>query len=71
VTDLLVEVESAVVASVTASAIVATVEVSAGVGGPQGPPGPPGPQGKWVSMTQAAYDALVVKDPDTLYVIIN
>lgn len=32
--------------------------------------GPPGPQGKWVSMTQAEYDALSVHDPDTLYVIV-
>ena len=31
----------------------------------------PGPPGVWVSMTQAAYDALVVKDANTLYVIIN
>jgi hypothetical protein len=40
-------------------------------GGPQGPPGPPGPPGEWDSMTQAQYDALPVKDPDTLYVIIG
>jgi len=25
----------------------------------------------WLSMTQAAYDALAVKDPNTLYVIVG
>lgn len=39
--------------------------------GPTGPTGPTGPSGVWVSMTQAAYDALPVKDPDTLYVIVG
>ena len=34
-----------------------------------GPPGPSTPGGEWISMTQAEYDALPVKDPDTLYVI--
>ena len=33
--------------------------------------GPPGPPGKWLSLTQAEYDALVTTDPDTLYVIIQ
>lgn len=33
--------------------------------------GPPGPPGQWMQMTQAAYDALPVKDPNTLYVIIG
>jgi hypothetical protein len=33
--------------------------------------GPPGPPGKWVSMTQSEFDALVTPDPDTLYVIIQ
>lgn len=33
--------------------------------------GPPGPAGKWVSLTQAEYDALNPPDPDTLYVIIQ
>lgn len=41
------------------------------VPGPQGIQGPPGPPGEWTQMTQAAYDALLVKDPETLYVIIG
>ena len=38
-----------------------------------GPTGPAGPQGEpgTVILTQAAYDALPVKDPDTLYVIVG
>jgi hypothetical protein len=39
--------------------------------GPTGPAGPPGASGVWVSMTQAAYDALATKDPNTLYVIVG
>jgi hypothetical protein len=41
--------------------------------GPAGGTGPAGPTGETdiVSLTQAAYDALAVKDPDTLYVITN
>ena len=39
--------------------------------GPQGPQGIQGPPGVWTQMTQAAYDALPVKDPNTLYVIIG
>ena len=35
-----------------------------------GPPGPPGADAHWVSMTQSEYDALPVKDPETLYVIV-
>jgi hypothetical protein len=48
-----------------------------GVQGPPGPqgatgtPGAAGAQGVWVSMTQAAYDALSVKDPAVLYVIVG
>lgn len=42
-----------------------------GPAGPPGPPGPPGPQAQWVQMTQAEYNALPVKDPNTLYVIIG
>lgn len=41
-----------------------------GAAGPTGATGPQGPQG-WVQMTQAAYDALAVKDPNTLYVIVG
>lgn len=36
-----------------------------------GPPGPRGAEGKWVSMTQAEFNALFPKDPETLYVIIG
>jgi Collagen triple helix repeat (20 copies) len=43
----------------------------AGPAGPNGPAGPQGAQGVWVQMTQAAYTALAVKDPNTLYVIIG
>ena len=35
-----------------------------------GPPGPPGAAAQWDSMTQAEYDALASKDPNTLYVIV-
>lgn len=38
--------------------------------GPQGPPGSPGSPAPVVVMTQAAYDALPVKDPLTVYFII-
>lgn len=38
--------------------------------GKQGPPGPPGEAAQWDSMTQAEYDALPSKDPNTLYVIV-
>lgn len=40
----------------------------AGVAGPAGPTGPEG-EVPVVSLTQAAYDALAVKDPETLYII--
>ena len=40
------------------------------VTGPKGDPGPPGPQGEWDSMTQAEYDAIPIKDPSVLYVIV-
>jgi hypothetical protein len=39
--------------------------------GPVGNTGPQGPPGQWTQMTQAAYNALPVKDPNTLYVIIG
>jgi hypothetical protein len=39
--------------------------------GDTGNTGPQGPQGVWVQMTQAAYDALPVKDPLVLYVIVG
>lgn len=51
--------------------------VLAGNIGPPGPPGedggvgPQGPPGQWTQMTQAAYDALGTKDPNTLYVIVG
>lgn len=34
-----------------------------------GPPGPAGADGVWQRMTQAEYDALPQKDPNTLYII--
>jgi hypothetical protein len=37
------------------------------VGDLTGAPGPPGET--WVVMTQADYDALATKDPETLYII--
>ena len=36
-----------------------------------GPPGPPGTPAQWTQMTAAAYTALPVKDPNTLYVIVG
>jgi Domain of unknown function (DUF4082) len=36
-----------------------------------GPPGPKGDPALWVELTQAEYDALPVKDPNTLYIIIG
>jgi len=39
--------------------------------GPAGVQGPTGPAAVWVQMTQAEYDALAVKDPNTLYVIVG
>jgi hypothetical protein len=42
-----------------------------GTQGPQGLQGLQGPPGEWVQMTQAAYDALTPKDPNTLYVIVG
>lgn len=41
---------------------------AAGATGPPGPQGPPGIPGTQI-LTQAAYDALPVKDPAILYVI--
>jgi hypothetical protein len=38
--------------------------------GPTGPAGAAGADAQWDSMTQAEYDALPVKDPNTLYVIV-
>lgn len=45
-----------------------------GADGADGAPGPPGPAGadaEWVQMTQAEYDALPTKDPNTLYVVVG
>lgn len=47
------------------------VTVPRGKEGPQGDPGPPGEDAKWASMTLAEYQALLTKDPNTLYVIIG
>jgi Collagen triple helix repeat (20 copies) len=41
-----------------------------GTQGPVGPQGVPGPGGEWAAMTQTEFEALPVKDPDTLYVIV-
>lgn len=46
------------------------VTARTGPAGPTGPPGPPGAAAQWDSMTQAEYDALPDKDPNTLYVIV-
>jgi hypothetical protein len=58
---------------VVVTPVFAAVGVAGPVGppGPAGPPGPQGPQGQWDQMTQAEYDALVVKDPNVLYVIVG
>lgn len=40
-----------------------------GPAGPQGQPGPAGAAGIWWSGTQAQYDAIPSKDPNTLYVV--
>jgi hypothetical protein len=47
------------------------IEFVAGPKGDPGPPGPPGDDAQWDKMTQAAFDALPNKDPNTLYVIIG
>lgn len=39
--------------------------------GPEGPQGPPGPSGVWWSGTLAQYEAILIKDPNTLYVVIG
>ena len=50
-----------------------------GIQGPIGPKGPQGIQGvtgavgpapAWVTLTQAAYDAIVTKDPNTVYLVV-
>jgi hypothetical protein len=47
------------------------VTVPTGKQGVKGDPGQPGQDAQWDSMTQAEYDALPDKDPNTLYVIID
>ena len=51
-----------------------------GIQGPIGPQGPQGIQGvtgavgpapTWVTLTQAAYDAIVTKDPNTVYLVVK
>ena len=39
--------------------------------GKTGPKGPKGDDAQWDAMTQAEYDALPVKDSNTLYVIVE
>ena len=46
------------------------IDVTVPTGKP-GPPGPPGEDAQWARMTQAEFDALPIKDPNTLYVIIG
>lgn len=47
------------------------------VPGPEGPAGPAGPAGadgadaEWTQVTQAAYDAIPVPDPNTLYIVVG
>ena len=48
-----------------------SVTVPVGKTGPQGPPGEPGADAQWARMTQADYDALPIKDPNVLYIIIG
>jgi hypothetical protein len=53
--------------------IIAPTQQRMNISIPTGPPGKEGPPGKdalWESMTQAEYDALSLKDPQTLYVIV-
>lgn len=64
--------------SVTVQADAPTVSIGVpgqrgptGPTGDPGPTGPAGPSGVWVQMTQASYDALAVKDPNVLYVIVG
>lgn len=42
-----------------------------GADGAIGPQGPPGDAGQWWSGTLAEYNAIPIKDPDTLYVVIG
>ena len=46
------------------------VTVPQGKPGPPGPPGPPGVAGPWEALTQAEFNVLPIKDPNTLYVIV-
>jgi hypothetical protein len=47
------------------------IEFVTGAKGEPGEPGPPGQDAQWQKLTQAEYNALPTKDPDTLYVIIG
>jgi hypothetical protein len=78
--DVLVSVESPPPISLTKVTTPDLLVIAAGNVGPTGPPGatgpegpigPEGPQGKWVSLTQAEYNALDPPDADTLYVIVE
>lgn len=54
--------------------VVRTPERPVNIRIPVGPPGPQGPPGKdalWTEMTQEEFDALITKDPNTLYVIME
>lgn len=43
----------------------------AGPEGPQGPAGADGADAEWTQVTQAAYDAIPVPDPNTLYIVVG
>jgi len=67
---VVIEKDGAVVVNVTDRPPVEVIHIG-NLGAGPGPKGPPGNDAKWVSMTQAAFNALPVKDPNTLYVILN
>jgi hypothetical protein len=46
-------------------------QVNVIAGAAVGPAGPQGPPGAWTRLTQAEYDALPIKDPTVLYVIVG
>jgi hypothetical protein len=75
--DITITVEPAEIGVLVAASALELPVIFAANAGPAGAPGPPGAQGEpgqdatWTSMTQAEYDALAVKDPQTLYLIIG
>ncbi len=65
-----INIETETIVDVIDIATAEVVEIG-NLGAGPGPQGPPGDDAQWTSMTQAAYDSLPVKDPNTLYVIVN